>query len=147
LSWWPRFDYLRRVKMKRHRQLLARVALISSLSTGLCAVFCASAGLCGCGNAEARPVSEYEISGTVTDDLTGAAVGGALVTFVSDTLDETQAHCDGSGRYSMSVQVTEGEHFGTLHASAAGYEDSTPQSVYFDGTARTVDLRLRAKGP
>ncbi len=101
--------------------------------------------LCACGSkTEQAQLSEYTVSGVVTDDLTGAAIDGAQVIFEADTLEQTDAHSDGKGHYSMLVQVTEGERFGTLHASAHGYQDSTPQTVYFDGTERVVDLRLRA---
>jgi hypothetical protein len=44
----------------------------------------------------------------------------------------------------MIVTVREGVRLGTLHAEHAGYTASAPQTVYFDGTQRTVELRLRA---
>ena len=81
------------------------------------------------------------------DDTSGNVIHGAEVSFIADTLEQTSTRTDGNGHYAMIVQTTTGVHFGTLLASATSYQDSADQTVYFDGTARTVDLRLRTKGP
>jgi hypothetical protein len=64
--------------------------------------------------------------------------------FVSDTLDTTDVRSDGNGHFAMTVEVREGVRFGTLHGELTGYQKSAAHTVYFDGTARTVDLRMRA---
>ncbi len=80
------------------------------------------------------------------DDLSSHPVSGAKVVFVSDTLDTTETHSDGNGHYVLEVTVREGVNFGTLQASLSGYQTSPKATVFFDGTARTVDMRLRASG-
>ncbi len=91
--------------------------------------------------------SNYAVDGTVVDDRNGHGIAGAKVTFISDALDEASGLSDGSGHYSLVAPVRDGVHFGTLRASAAGYQDSAVQSVYFDGSEHSIELRLRPKGP
>jgi hypothetical protein len=111
------------------------------------AALASTAGLSGCAAEDSQaPESELALEGSVRDDLTGKRLSGARVIFVSDTLDETEARSEGDGHFSMIVEVREGERFGTLHAERDGYQKSPAQTVYFDGTARTVELRMRASG-
>ena len=104
-----------------------------------CAASCVQTG-------DESTVDRFALEGRVVDDSTGDGLSGAKVTFVSDTLDKTEARSDGDGRYSMNAKLAEGVTFGTLRAEHPGYRTSIDQTVYFDGTAREVDLRLRASG-
>jgi hypothetical protein len=93
-----------------------------------------------------EPVSDFEIEGRVVDDLDGDPISGAEVIFVSDTLDETTTRTDGDGHYFMVTTVRVGVSYGTLHAEHPSFRDGAEQTVYFDGTTRTVDLQLRRAG-
>jgi hypothetical protein len=122
--------------------------MVSTVSTQLrCLAWSLGWLACACaGQSEPANTSDFAINGTVSDDASGGAVHGARVTFVADTLEQTSALTDDHGHYAMVVQVSAGVRFGTLRASATGYQDSAQATVYFDGTARTVDLALRATG-
>lgn len=88
-------------------------------------------------------VDERALSGRVLDDLSGSGVSGATVVFVSDTLDETRTVTDGHGRFEMTVELTAQVRLGHLYAEAAGYQRSPRVSIFFDGTERSAELRLR----
>lgn len=99
----------------------------------------------GCASDGATSVeSDFALEGSVRDDLTDKALSGARVVFVSDTLDRTDTRTDGHGHYAMTVTVRDGVRLGTVQAEHSGYRKSAAQTVYFDGTARVVNLRLRA---
>lgn len=122
-----------------------RGVIARALGLPLALALCACAAF-GCASDDGASVdSDFALEGSVRDDLTDDPLSGAKVIFVSDTLDTTETRTDGRGRYAMTVTVREGVRLGTLHAEHSGYETSPAQTVYFDGTARVVHLRLRAK--
>lgn len=101
-------------------------------------------GLVGTSCGEDTPASAYELTGRVTIELTESGdpmpIGGALVTFTSDTglAQDTQTGDD--GRYEMSVLSD--SVFGQVRAEASGFE-TAERTVYFDGAERRIDLVLR----
>jgi hypothetical protein len=112
------------------------------LGLGLIAL-CGFLACAGDDNGEA--FGEHDIEGTVQDEFTSRGVSQAKLTFVSDTLDRAETTSDQAGRFVLHVEVPEGVRFGTLEASGAGYADSAKASVYFDGSALRIDLKLRPK--
>ena len=100
------------------------------------------AGVASCGS---TPGLTHELSGYVRDADTNAPVGGAMVTFRSDTLmtyDTTSAD-DGQYRLLVDVDVP----FGQLSAMHDGY-DGVQTTVYFDTDIRRVDLPMHKQaGP
>jgi hypothetical protein len=129
LSWDVSIDYGARVKL-----LLPSLLLLLIVCAG-----------CVAGQEQA-PVSQYTLEGNILDDLSDDALAGAKVVFVSETLDKTQTRSDDRGHYAMDVEIRDGVNFGTLRAERAGYQNSIAHTVYFDGTVRKVDVRLRANG-
>lgn len=99
--------------------------------------------LCACGGDDADAFSDHDIEGVVMDEFTDKGIAGAKVTFVSDTLEKSEALSEKDGRFVLHVEVPSGVRFGTIAASRSGYADSAQQSVYFDGTALRAELRLR----
>lgn len=91
------------------------------------------------------PSSPFELSGRVLDELTGRGLEGAKVRFNSDTLDRAESRSDGDGHFEFTVEVRDGVRFGTIRATRDGYVNGTPHSVYFDDSADTITLRLRAE--
>ncbi|WP_236604706.1 carboxypeptidase-like regulatory domain-containing protein [Sandaracinus amylolyticus] len=98
-----------------------------------------AASACG----EETNASAYDLSGIVTverDDGSSAGLGGARVTFTSDTglVEETTTGDD--GRYEM--QVLSDVAFGQVRAEKTGFT-SSERTVYFDRAERRIDLELR----
>lgn len=103
-------------------------------------------GASACGeDSSTGPSSPFELEGRVLDDLTGAGVESAAVTFSSDALDQAQTTTDPSGHYTLDVRVREGVQFGIVSAKRDGYEPGPAHTVYFDGSTHVIDLRLRSK--
>lgn len=94
--------------------------------------------------AEEVPGGAYDLSGRVSVELTeGGApmpLGGALVTFTSDTGHVHETTTGSDGRYEM--QVFSDTPFGQVRAEADTYVPSQ-RSVYFDNPERRIDLVLR----
>lgn len=106
----------------------------------------ALSGVLACaGDDDGEAFSDHDIEGTVQDELTSRGLTGAKVTFVSDTLDRAEATSENDGRFVLHVEVADGVRFGTIEASRDGYTDSAKASVYFDGSALRVELKLRPK--
>jgi hypothetical protein len=102
-------------------------------------------GAWSCAQDDGASVAErFALEGRVLDDDTGHPISGAKLTFISDTLDRTETRSDGDGHYEMAPKLRAGVLFGTLRVEHEGYVTSPAQTVYFDGTARAVDVRLRA---
>lgn len=100
------------------------------------AIFCGAAALGGC---ETSTTQAYELSGIVTDERTNAGIGGATVTFISDTGYSSVTTTNDSGEYAVGVET---DHpFGQVRAEAAGYRTGE-QSVFFDAPTRRIDLSL-----
>ena len=98
----------------------------------------------GCGSDDSG-TSTYELAGVVEDIASGDPVGGARVTFTSDTLYRAEASTDDEGYYEMSV-VTD-VPFGQVRAEKDGFL-MDEKSVFFDSASRRIDLGLRrAEGP
>ena len=95
--------------------------------------------LAGCED-ETAPLDIYELSGTVTEDRSGSDVGGARITFTSDTLYTTATTTDGDGHYEMLIESD--VPFGQVRAEKAGYQ-TVEETVYFDTRTRRVDLVMR----
>ena len=93
----------------------------------------------GCSGDDA-PTEIYELSGVVTERLTGDAVSGARVTFTSDTLYTESATTDGDGQYEMSVETD--SPFGQVRAEKDGFV-AAEKTVFFDMRVRRIDLELR----
>lgn len=93
---------------------------------------------------EPAPVENHELTGYVTvlhesaDE--GGPIGGARVTFTSDTLIVEETTADENGRYRLRVE-TDHVH-GQVRAEAPGFR-THEETVYFDGPQRRVDLALR----
>ena len=101
-------------------------------------------GACG-EDSSAGPSSPFELEGRVLDDLSGAGVDSAQVTFSSDALDHAETTTDPNGRYTLHVRVREGVEFGIVSAKRDGYEPGAARTVYFDGSTHVIDLTLRSK--
>jgi hypothetical protein len=100
---------------------------------------------CACGQqAGAGPSSPHQLEGDVLDDLTGAGVASAAVSFSSDTLDMVQTATDPNGHFKLDVRVREGVEFGIVSAEHDGYDPAPARTVYFDGSSHVITLRLRA---
>jgi len=99
--------------------------------------------VCACADDEAATLSDHDIAGVVRDEYSDHGVSGAKVVFVSDTLERFETLSEGDGQFTLRVEVPQGVLFGTIEASHSGYSDSAAQSVYFDGTAPRVELRIR----
>ncbi len=82
----------------------------------------------------------FEVSGVVTDETNGNGIGGATVTFVSDTLFRTRTSTGGGGDYEMTVDTD--VPFGQVRAEKEGFV-SGEATVHFDTRARRIDLQLR----
>jgi len=93
----------------------------------------------GCAE-EGPPLGRFELSGVVVEDLESAALGGATVTFTSDTLYMAQTSTDGDGHYEMVVSSD--VPFGQVKAQLAGFQPAEA-TVFFDSPERRIDLRLR----
>lgn len=93
----------------------------------------------GCSGDDA-PTEIYELSGVVTERLTGDPVSGATVTFTSDTLYTQSTTTDGDGEYEMSVESD--SPFGQVRAEKAGFV-AAEQTVFFDARVRRIDLEMR----
>jgi len=102
------------------------------------------AWLAACGS-DAEPADRFEITGSVRDARSNAPIAKADVSFVSDALDQAEAASDADGHFSLSADVREGVLFGTLRASAAGYETSVAHSVYLDSQPHVIALELTPK--
>lgn len=90
--------------------------------------------------------SVFELSGRVFEEVEGtdtAPIGGATVTFTSDTGFVTTATSSDDGRYQM--QVFTDTQFGQVRAEASGYEPRQ-RTVFFDTPQRRIDLGLRRTG-
>jgi hypothetical protein len=112
------------------------------LSLGLIAL----CGLFACaGDDGGEAFGEHDVEGTVQDEFTSRGISGAKVSFVSDTLDRAETTSEQDGRFVLHVELPEGVRFGTLEAARAGYADSAKASVYFDGSALRLELKLRPK--
>jgi hypothetical protein len=109
------------------------------------AALIAFSGVFACAGDEGEAFSDHDIEGTVQDEFTSHGITGAKVTFVSDTLDRAETTTGNDGTFVLHVEVPDGVRFGTIEASGAGYADSAPASVYFDGSALRVELKLRPK--
>jgi hypothetical protein len=105
----------------------------------------ALSGMFACAGDDSEAFSDHDIEGTVLDEFTSRGLTGAKVTFVSDTLDRVEATSENDGRFVLHVEVPDGVKFGTIEASRDGYADSAKASVYFDGSALRVELKLRPK--
>lgn len=97
-----------------------------------------------CGEEDDGVFDERALRGSVVDDLTDRGISGVTVVFVSDTLDETRTVTDGDGRFEMAVELSAMVRLGHLYAEANGYQRSPRLSIFFDGTERSAELRLRA---
>jgi hypothetical protein len=94
----------------------------------------------GCDSA---PTSFYEISGEITDERTGDPIGGAAVSFISDTGYGAETTADGDGIYRLAIET---DHpFGQVRAEASGYVPKE-RTVYFDAEDRRIDIALRPSG-
>jgi len=109
---------------------------------GVLAIVILGLVVASCG--EDIPASAYELSGRVSIELTESGdpmpIGGALVTFTSDTGLAHDTTTADDGRYEMSVLSD--SVFGQVRAEAAGFE-TAERTVYFDGAERRIDLVLR----
>ena len=97
----------------------------------------------GCGEEENPNVDRFELSGYVRDTFDDNPIGGATVTFRSDTLRMADATTDDEGLYEMVVETDVA--FGQVRAEAAGFQGAEA-SVFFDSPRRRIDLRLRPAG-
>jgi hypothetical protein len=86
----------------------------------------------------------YELGGEVLDRTSGQGIGGAEVTFVSDTLQESFATSGSDGAYRMVVRTD--SPFGQVRAEREGYLPDE-RTVFFDTSPRRMDLRLRQAPP
>ena len=84
------------------------------------------------------------MAGFVTDIDTGAAIGGATVTFVSDTRYMAETTSDEDGRYAMVVNTD--TTFGQVRAAKDGFS-TAEATVFFDQPERRVDLEMRRLSP
>lgn len=88
--------------------------------------------------------SSYELSGKITDDLSGKKLTGVKITFTSDTRDTKSTKTDSDGYYEMTVRTD--ADFGQVRAEKAGYVP-TEQTVYFDTKSRRIDIAMREALP
>lgn len=90
----------------------------------------------------------YELSGFVSERFesgdTLAPIGGARVTFTSDTGLGASTVTGGDGRYRMIIESD--TQFGAVRAEAVGFAPST-QTVFFDTPVRRIDFDLRPPAP
>ena len=103
------------------------------------ALVIAALAFAGCSGDDA-PTEIYELSGVVTERLTGDPVSNARVTFISDTLYTESTTTDGDGAYEMSVETD--SPFGQVRAEKEGFV-RTEKTVFFDMRVRRIDLELR----
>jgi len=101
--------------------------------------------VCACEEDGGGAVDDRTIEGQVLDDYTERGVSGAKVTFVSDALDRAETTTQSDGSFELRVELTTGVLFGTLEASRDGYAASGKESVYFDGSAPRMELRVRPR--
>lgn len=107
-----------------------------------------SAAIAIAGCAPPDLTASYELSGIVSERFESGDVltpiGGANVTFTSDTGLSASAVTGSDGRYRMIIESD--TPFGVVRAEAAGFAPST-RSVYFDTPVRRIDLDLRPPAP
>jgi hypothetical protein len=114
------------------------------LRAALAALVLGSSSWCvSCADEGEDAFDELALRGSVVDDLTDRGLSGAAVVFVSDTLDESRTVTDGDGHFQMKVELAAQVRLGHVYAEAEGYQPSPRLSVFFDGTERTTELRLR----
>ena len=102
----------------------------------------AASTLLGCGD-NGPPTNNYELSGVITDEMTGRRLSGVAITFTSDTLYSENTTTDGDGEYEMLVETD--ATFGQVRAEKEGYR-SKETSVFFDSPIRRIDLALVPDG-
>jgi hypothetical protein len=92
---------------------------------------------------ESSPTDFYGLSGEITDERTGDGIGGATVSFTSDTGYGAETTANGDGVYRLEVET---DHpFGQVRAEASGYVPKE-RTVYFDSADRRIDIALRPGG-
>ena len=98
-----------------------------------------AAALLGCGESANPNLSGYDVSGYVRDGLSGGGIGGATVTFTSDTLFTESTRSKSNGYYALHVETD--TDLGQVRAEASGY---TPheETVFFDSTSVRKDIEL-----
>lgn len=96
----------------------------------------------GCG--EGVPVSQYELSGIVSERFESgmalAPLAGVHITFRSDTGLVFETDTGGDGRYRLRIESDVA--FGQVRAELAGFQP-TERTVYFDTNSRRIDLDMR----
>lgn len=97
--------------------------------------------LLSCGDSSAT--EDYELSGFITRLGSEEGVRGATVRFTSNTLRVNETQTNGNGFYEMVV--TTDSLFGQVRATAEGFQPNE-ETVFFDTTARRVDIQLRPEG-
>jgi len=93
-------------------------------------------GACGDG----APVESRTVAGFVTDGADMRGVGGADVTFTSDTRYTASTTTNGDGFYEIRVETD--SPFGQVVATHPEYQ-SAEGTVFFDTEERRLDLVLR----
>lgn len=97
-----------------------------------------------CGGEDDGPANRYEISGKITDDLSGDKLKNVSVIFTSDTLYTKRTKTDDDGYYEMTV--TTDAPFGQVRAEKSGYVPAE-QTVFFDTNSRRIDIAMREALP
>ncbi|MCA9602726.1 MAG: carboxypeptidase regulatory-like domain-containing protein [Myxococcales bacterium] len=96
--------------------------------------------LAACDDGGNGVTTSYELSGKVTDAVSGKALKGVKVRFTSDTLYSDSTTTDEDGWYEMGVESD--EPFGQVRAEKSGYAPAEA-TVYFDTKSRRIDIRMR----